>query len=257
MVLNATGMQLSCLILFVLLTLTLKTTLHYFHYIPFHLKPSHMKLSRSIGDMDVGEFIVPVPYVKQVKELLELGESVGTQSRGLTKELISLLPVSKYKCSLFSRKKSRKERLRSKNNLQKAHNGWLLPLQMHVGGIATANKNDIDQHAVDTICALNLNSENANAKIIEYQIVAPEETTLSIQDIKYQVLTEVIVLERNGRVRHIGLGLSLKDRFGDSSQHYTSSQQPFKQEVEKLREEMQIKMDKIKANREEKRRIFV
>ncbi|KAB2096529.1 hypothetical protein ERO13_A01G111800v2 [Gossypium hirsutum] len=110
MVLNATGMQLSCLILFVLLTLTLKTTLHYFHYIPFHLKPSHMKLSRSIGDMDVGEFIVPVPYVKQVKELLELGESVGTQSRGLTQELISLLPVSKYKCSLFSRKKSRKER---------------------------------------------------------------------------------------------------------------------------------------------------
>ncbi|KAL1185884.1 hypothetical protein V6Z11_A01G141200 [Gossypium hirsutum] len=70
-----------------------------------------MKLSRSIGDMDIGEFIVPVPYVKQVKELLELGESVGTQSRGLTQELISLLHVSKYKCSLFSRKKSRKESL--------------------------------------------------------------------------------------------------------------------------------------------------
>ncbi|TYI43535.1 hypothetical protein ES332_A01G176700v1 [Gossypium tomentosum] len=110
MVLNATGMHLSCLILFLLLTLTLKTTLHYFHYIPFHLKSSHMKLSRSIGDIDVGEFIVPVPYVKQVKELLELGESVGTQSRGLTQELISLLPVLKYKCNLFSRKKSRKER---------------------------------------------------------------------------------------------------------------------------------------------------
>ncbi|TYI39171.1 hypothetical protein E1A91_A02G074000v1 [Gossypium mustelinum] len=45
-----------------------------------------------------------------LQELLELGESVGTQSRGLTQELISLLPVSKYKCSLFSRKKSRKER---------------------------------------------------------------------------------------------------------------------------------------------------
>ncbi|TYH13204.1 hypothetical protein ES288_A06G125500v1 [Gossypium darwinii] len=64
MVLNATRMHLSCLILFLLLTLTLKTTLHYFHYIPFHLKSSHMKLSRSIGDMDVGEFIVPVPYVR-------------------------------------------------------------------------------------------------------------------------------------------------------------------------------------------------
>ncbi|KAK5818815.1 hypothetical protein PVK06_023761 [Gossypium arboreum] len=67
MVLNATGMHLSCLILFLLHTLTLKTTLHYFHHIPFHLKSSHTKLSRSISDMDVGEFIVPVPYVKQVK----------------------------------------------------------------------------------------------------------------------------------------------------------------------------------------------
>ncbi|KAK5775253.1 hypothetical protein PVK06_043126 [Gossypium arboreum] len=68
MVLNATAMHLSCLILFLLLTLTLKTTLHYFHYTPFHLKSSHIKLSRSIGAMDVGEFNVPVPYVKQVKE---------------------------------------------------------------------------------------------------------------------------------------------------------------------------------------------
>ncbi|GMI74262.1 ENHANCER1 OF DA1, BIG BROTHER [Hibiscus trionum] len=44
------------------------------------------------------------------EELLELGETVGTQNRGLSQELISLLPVSKYKCSLFSRKKSRNER---------------------------------------------------------------------------------------------------------------------------------------------------
>ncbi|KAG8638283.1 hypothetical protein MANES_14G001800v8 [Manihot esculenta] len=44
------------------------------------------------------------------EELLELGETVGTQSRGLSQELISLLPVSKYKCSFFSRRKSRKER---------------------------------------------------------------------------------------------------------------------------------------------------
>ncbi|RDY01495.1 E3 ubiquitin ligase BIG BROTHER, partial [Mucuna pruriens] len=45
-------------------------------------------------------------------ELLELGEAVGTQSRGLSQEQISLLPVSKYKCGLFFffRKKSRDER---------------------------------------------------------------------------------------------------------------------------------------------------
>ncbi|XP_054811593.1 E3 ubiquitin-protein ligase BIG BROTHER-like [Prosopis cineraria] len=40
------------------------------------------------------------------EELLDLGEAVGTQSRGLSKELIDLLPVSKYKFrSMFKRKK--------------------------------------------------------------------------------------------------------------------------------------------------------
>ncbi|XP_020105132.1 E3 ubiquitin ligase BIG BROTHER-like isoform X2 [Ananas comosus] len=44
------------------------------------------------------------------EELLDLGEAVGSQSRGLSQERISMLPVSKYKCSLFSRKKNRRER---------------------------------------------------------------------------------------------------------------------------------------------------
>ncbi|KAJ4970828.1 hypothetical protein NE237_003927 [Protea cynaroides] len=43
------------------------------------------------------------------EELLDLGEAVGTQSRGLSQELISTLPISKYKCGFF-RKKSRRER---------------------------------------------------------------------------------------------------------------------------------------------------
>ncbi|KAM1018109.1 hypothetical protein ACFX13_040390 [Malus domestica] len=41
------------------------------------------------------------------EELLDLGEAVGTQSRGLSDELISLLPLSKYKSgNFFLRKKS-------------------------------------------------------------------------------------------------------------------------------------------------------
>ncbi|XP_020241667.1 E3 ubiquitin ligase BIG BROTHER-like [Asparagus officinalis] len=44
------------------------------------------------------------------EELLDLGEAVGTQSRGLSQDKISLLPVTKYKCGFFSRKKSRRER---------------------------------------------------------------------------------------------------------------------------------------------------
>lgn len=34
---------------------------------PLRCWPGGLCLSRSIGDMDVGEFIVPVPYVKQMK----------------------------------------------------------------------------------------------------------------------------------------------------------------------------------------------
>jgi len=34
---------------------------------PLRCWPGGLCLSRSIGDRDVGEFIVPVPYVKQVK----------------------------------------------------------------------------------------------------------------------------------------------------------------------------------------------
>ncbi|KAL5209886.1 hypothetical protein ABZP36_005509 [Zizania latifolia] len=44
------------------------------------------------------------------EELLDLGEAVGTQSRGLSQEHISLLPIMKYKRGFFSRKKTRRER---------------------------------------------------------------------------------------------------------------------------------------------------
>ncbi|XP_058072158.1 E3 ubiquitin-protein ligase BIG BROTHER-like isoform X2 [Magnolia sinica] len=44
------------------------------------------------------------------EELLDLGEAVGTHSRGLSQERISSLPISKYKSGFFSRKKSRCER---------------------------------------------------------------------------------------------------------------------------------------------------
>lgn len=51
-----------------------------------------------------------VNQIFPIQELLELGDVVGTQSRGLSQESIALLPVSKYKCSFFLRRKSRSER---------------------------------------------------------------------------------------------------------------------------------------------------
>ncbi|XP_057807707.1 E3 ubiquitin-protein ligase BIG BROTHER isoform X1 [Salvia miltiorrhiza] len=47
------------------------------------------------------------PDTMTYEELLDLGEAVGTQSRGLSQELIDLLPTSKHKSGgIFSRKKS-------------------------------------------------------------------------------------------------------------------------------------------------------
>jgi E3 ubiquitin-protein ligase BIG BROTHER-like protein len=41
------------------------------------------------------------------QELVELGEAVGTESRGLSQELIETLPTKKYKFgSIFSRKRA-------------------------------------------------------------------------------------------------------------------------------------------------------
>ncbi|KAK8943850.1 E3 ubiquitin ligase BIG BROTHER [Platanthera guangdongensis] len=60
------------------------------------------------------------------QELLDLGEAVGTQSRGLSQEHISSLPVKKYKCSFFSRKKKRKESLRSYANIFTSFNLFYL-----------------------------------------------------------------------------------------------------------------------------------
>lgn len=44
------------------------------------------------------------------EELLELGEVVGKQSRGLSQDQIASLPKSKFKCGFFSRKKSKRDR---------------------------------------------------------------------------------------------------------------------------------------------------
>lgn len=61
---------------------------------------------------EVKLILQPFPHVINsfFQELVELGEAVGTQNRGLSQEQISLLPVSKYKCGFSLRKKSRDER---------------------------------------------------------------------------------------------------------------------------------------------------
>ncbi|KAB2019986.1 hypothetical protein ES319_D07G034900v1 [Gossypium barbadense] len=94
--------------------------------------------------------------------ILELVESVLRPDTGgppilpdNSDAVLSALNLYRFVLMTEAAEKTNYTGLQSKNNLQKAYNEWLLPLRMLVGGIAAANKNDIDQHAVDTVCALN------------------------------------------------------------------------------------------------------
>ncbi|XP_077213783.1 putative protein phosphatase 2C 12 isoform X1 [Tasmannia lanceolata] len=60
---------------------------------PLRCWPGGLCLSRSIGDMDVGEFIVPIPYVKQVK-LSNAGGRLIISSDGVWDALTSEVAVS-------------------------------------------------------------------------------------------------------------------------------------------------------------------
>ncbi|KAK9283048.1 hypothetical protein L1049_011276 [Liquidambar formosana] len=74
------------------------------HAIPEECIPSHHNASSSqvVWQDNID------PDSMTYEELLDLGEAVGTQSRGLSQELIGLLPTSRYKArGFFLRKKSR------------------------------------------------------------------------------------------------------------------------------------------------------
>lgn len=64
---------------------------------PLRCWPGGLCLSRSIGDMDVGEFIVPIPHVKQIKVctfLLSQRQQVGFVSQSLQSVLLHSLSWS-------------------------------------------------------------------------------------------------------------------------------------------------------------------
>ncbi|XP_048232157.1 E3 ubiquitin-protein ligase BIG BROTHER isoform X2 [Ricinus communis] len=73
-----------------------------------HASPEECIPNHTSGDSPQGVWQDDVdPDNMTYEELLDLGETVGTQSRGLSQELISLLPTSKCKFrSFFLRKKA-------------------------------------------------------------------------------------------------------------------------------------------------------
>ncbi|KAE8687468.1 Aberrant lateral root formation 4 [Hibiscus syriacus] len=69
--------------------------------------------------------------------------------------VLSALNLYRYVLMTESAGETNYTGVRSKNNLKKAHNEWLLPLRVLVSSMEAANKNDHGQLAVDTVCALN------------------------------------------------------------------------------------------------------
>ncbi|GMI95094.1 ABERRANT LATERAL ROOT FORMATION 4 [Hibiscus trionum] len=69
--------------------------------------------------------------------------------------VLSALNLYRYVLMTESAGKTNYTGVQSKNNLQKAYNEWLLPLRLLVSSIEAANKNDNEQVAFDTVCALN------------------------------------------------------------------------------------------------------
>uniref|UniRef100_A0A7N0ZWA2 RING-type domain-containing protein n=1 Tax=Kalanchoe fedtschenkoi TaxID=63787 RepID=A0A7N0ZWA2_KALFE len=72
--------------------------------------PIETRRNHSIQDTQLAWQDTIDPDTMSYEELLELGETVGTENRGLTKEVIAMLPISRYKRWFFWRRKSRNER---------------------------------------------------------------------------------------------------------------------------------------------------
>ncbi|KAK6912547.1 YAP-binding/ALF4/Glomulin [Dillenia turbinata] len=70
-------------------------------------------------------------------------------------EVLSALNLYRFVLLTESAAKTNSTGVLSKSSLQKAYNEWLLPLRTLVTGIITENKDDYDQFAMDTVCALN------------------------------------------------------------------------------------------------------
>ncbi|GLT76836.1 hypothetical protein SLA2020_484720 [Shorea laevis] len=69
--------------------------------------------------------------------------------------VLSALNLYRFVLITESAEKTNYTGVLSKDKLQKVYNEWLLPLRTLVTGIATENKSDHDQLAIDTVCALN------------------------------------------------------------------------------------------------------
>ncbi|KAK5819798.1 hypothetical protein PVK06_024821 [Gossypium arboreum] len=75
-------------------------------------------------------------------------------------------------------------------------------------------------------------------KKAEYEAIASSDSSINLEDIDNRIITEVLGLERYGRVRIQGSSVNPTQYFGSSSQQYMPSGSQAQVKVQKLKDQM-------------------
>ncbi|KHG15200.1 DNA polymerase IV [Gossypium arboreum] len=75
-------------------------------------------------------------------------------------------------------------------------------------------------------------------KKVEYEAIALTDSFVNLEDIDNIIITEVLGLERYGRVQFRGSGVTLTQYFGSSSQQYMLSGSQAQAKVQRLRDQI-------------------
>ncbi|MFQ6645455.1 hypothetical protein Gotur_019885, partial [Gossypium turneri] len=80
--------------------------------------------------------------------------------------------------------------------------------------------------------------EKLKDKKVEYEAIASSESSVHLEDIDNQIITEVLGPKRYGRVRFQGYFINLTQYFGSSSRQYMPSASQSQGEVQRLKDQM-------------------
>ncbi|MFQ6633881.1 hypothetical protein Gotur_012067 [Gossypium turneri] len=80
--------------------------------------------------------------------------------------------------------------------------------------------------------------EKLKDKKAEYEAIALSDSSVNVDDIDNRIISEVLGLERYGRVRFQGSFVNPTQYFGSSSQQYMPSGSQAQVEVQRLRDQM-------------------
>ncbi|MFQ6631363.1 hypothetical protein Gotur_008923, partial [Gossypium turneri] len=80
--------------------------------------------------------------------------------------------------------------------------------------------------------------EKLKDKKAEYEGIASNDSSVNVDDIDNRIITEVLGLERYGRVRFQGYFVNRTQYFGSSSQQYMPLGSQAQVEVQRLRDQM-------------------